>query len=68
MLVNVKTGYRFRHLELDLDVLNLLDSEGSDISYFFNSRLQGEPPKGVADVHFHPVLPRTARLSATWHF
>lgn len=67
-LVNVKAGYRFRNLELDVDVLNLLDSDGSDISYFFNSRLQGESSGGVADVHFHPVLPRTARLSATWHF
>jgi hypothetical protein len=67
-LVNVKVGYRFRNLELDVDILNVLDSNGSDISYFFNSRLQGESSGGVADVHFHPVLPRTARLSATWHF
>lgn len=67
-LLNAKAGYRFGALELSADVLNLLDSEDPDIGYFFNSRLEGEPPGGVADVHFHPVLPRTARLSATWHF
>lgn len=66
-LFNVKVGYRFRNLELNVDVLNVLDSEDPDIGYFFKSRLEGEPSGGVADVHFHPVLPRTARLSATWH-
>ncbi len=51
-----------------LDVLNLLDSEAADVSYFYPSRLQGEGTDGVEDVHFHPVIPRTARLSATVRF
>jgi hypothetical protein len=67
-LFNAKVGYRFDNLQLSVDVLNLLDSDDSDIGYFFNSRLAGEPSGGVADVHFHPVLPRTARVSASWHF
>jgi hypothetical protein len=34
----------------------------SDIEYFYASRLPGEPVDGVADIHLHPTLPRTARL------
>lgn len=67
-LLNAKTGYRFNRFELSLDVLNLLGSEDPDIGYYFRSRLEGEPSSGVADVHFHPVLPRTARLAVIWYF
>lgn len=34
----------------------------SGIDYFHLSRLPGEPLEGVEDVHFHPSLPRTARV------
>jgi hypothetical protein len=27
--------------------------------------LKGEPVDGAADLHFHPTLPRTARLGLT---
>ena len=37
--------------------------KASDIDYFYTSRLPGEPAEGVDDIHFHPVLPRTARLN-----
>lgn len=42
---------------------NLLNSDVSDIDYFYRSRLPGEPLGGVDDVHFHPSLPRTARVA-----
>jgi hypothetical protein len=47
-----------------LDVFNLFDRKASDIDYYYASRLPGEPAAGVDDVHFHPVEPRTWRL--TW--
>ncbi|MCC7243421.1 MAG: TonB-dependent receptor [Acidobacteria bacterium] len=63
-LVNFDAGYAFRpNLRLGLDVFNLLNAADSDIDYFYASRLPGEPAGGIDDVHFHPVLPRTARLS-----
>ena len=34
----------------------------SDIDYYFASRLPGEPPGGVEDIHFHPAVPRTVRV------
>ena len=49
--------------ELALEVLNLVDSGDHDIDYFYASRLQGEPAGGVEDLHYHPILPRTWRLS-----
>ncbi|HEY8549277.1 MAG TPA: TonB-dependent receptor [Vicinamibacterales bacterium] len=63
-LVNLEAGYRLtRSVRLALDVFNLLDAKHSDIDYFYASRLPGEPDEGVEDVHFHPTLPRTARVS-----
>ncbi len=67
-LVNLKAAYRFAKVAVALDVLNLADSEDSDVSYFYGSRLEGEPLEGIEDVHFHPVIPRTFRLSAAWRF
>ena len=49
-------------------MLNVLDSQDADVSYYYASRLQGEPAGGVEDVHFHPVVPRTARLTAQVRF
>jgi hypothetical protein len=45
-----------------LDVFNIFDAKVSDIDYFYTSRLPGEPSGGVADVHSHPALPRSARV------
>lgn len=64
-LVNVSVGYRIGDVRLSVAVLNALDSEESDIEYFYESRLAGEPGP-VEDVHFHPVEPRTFRLSLSW--
>ena len=44
-------------------MFNLLNARDSDIDYYYTSRLPGEPADGVEDIHFHPTLPRTARLS-----
>ncbi|HQZ37669.1 MAG TPA: TonB-dependent receptor [Vicinamibacterales bacterium] len=63
-LANVDAGYAIRPgIRLVLDVFNLFDARDSDIDYFYTSRLPGEPVDGVDDIHFHPVLPRTARVS-----
>jgi hypothetical protein len=63
-LVNGLIGYRFnRKLKVTFELFNVFDSEVSDIDYFYTSRLPGEPPEGVDDVHLHPALPRSARVS-----
>ncbi len=53
---------------MTLDVFNLFDRQGSDIDYRYASRLNGEPAQGVDDVHFHPVEPRSVRLTVAASF
>jgi len=68
-LVNARVGYKFsNNWRLFLDVLNLFDAKVSDIDYFYVSRLPGEPPAGVADIHTHPEDPREYRLTLSASF
>ena len=50
-------------VNLALDVLNLEDRKNNDISYYYISRVPGEPIGGVDGVHVHPAVPRTIRLT-----
>jgi hypothetical protein len=50
-------------LRLSLEGFNLFDSKVADIDYFYRSRLPGEPLAGIEDVHTHPAIPRTARVT-----
>jgi len=59
-----RIGYRIdRRWALSLDAFNLFDRQASDIDYYYASRLPGEPAEGVDDIHYHPVEPRTVRLT-----
>jgi outer membrane receptor protein involved in Fe transport len=62
-LVNLGAYYNWRGGRIALDLFNLLDAREADISYFYASRLAGEPAEGVEDIHFHPVEPRQLRAS-----
>jgi len=63
LVANMEAGYRMSpRTRFVIDVLNLFDSDDSDIDYYYLSRLQGEPVAGVYDIHTHPVQPRTARF------
>lgn len=65
-LVNLQGGYRWSsRVRVAIDALNVLNAHDSDVDYYYVSRLPGEPAAGRADVHFHPALPRTFRLSVT---
>jgi outer membrane receptor protein involved in Fe transport len=67
-VVNLSVGFRRDNLDLRLDVLNVFDEVDDDITYFYESRLPGEPAEGVADTHYHPMEPRMMRAYATWGF
>ena len=63
-LINLQGGYGLaKNVRLAADVFNLFNAQVSDIDYYFASRLPGEPLAGVEDIHFHPAVPRTLRLS-----
>jgi hypothetical protein len=44
-------------------VFNASDAHDSDVDYYYVSRLRDEPPIGIADIHTHPTVPRTIRIS-----
>lgn len=68
-LAYARAGYRLApHTQLTLDVFNLFDRRASDIDYYYTSRLSGEPAGGVDDIHFHPVEPRSVRLTLQHSF
>ena len=67
-LTNLRVGYKIDpKWRLNLDVFNLFDREDSDIEYFYESRVQPTDP-AAEGIHFHPVEPRTLRLTLTGHF
>lgn len=61
---NGEIGAKLSHpLRLSVDLFNLFDASVADIDYFYRSRLPDEPLEGVDDVHTHPSIPRTARVT-----
>ena len=62
-MVNAEIGRRFgERFSVALAVYNLFDSNDNDITYFYESQLAGEA-QPIEDRHFHPVEPRTLRLT-----
>jgi hypothetical protein len=57
-----------RDLRIDVEAFNLTNVKASDIDYFYVSGLRGEPANGVADVHSHPLEPRSLRIGITRRF
>ena len=68
-LTNLRIGYAYnKSVRLAFDMFNLFDRRASNVDYFYTSRLRGEPPAGVDDIHFHPTEPREFRLTLTLKF
>jgi outer membrane receptor protein involved in Fe transport len=68
-LASARLAYRInKEWKVSLDVFNLFDRKASDIDYFYASRLPGEPAGGVDDIHFHPVEPRSYRVTFSYRF
>jgi outer membrane receptor protein involved in Fe transport len=44
------------------ELLNVLDSDGDDIDYYYETRFPGEPPEGVLDRNSRIVEPRQVRV------
>ena len=67
--MNLEGGYQAtKHLRVNLEVFNLGNAKASDIDYYFTSRLPGEPLQGVVDIHTHPTVPRTLRVTLALGF
>ena len=67
-LVNLEAGYRFwKRYKVSAAVYNVFDSNDNDITYFYESQLANET-QPVEDIHFHPVEPRTVRVTLSASF
>jgi TonB dependent receptor/TonB-dependent Receptor Plug Domain len=51
------------HWTVGLGLYNILGSRANAAQFWYVDRLRGEPAGGVADVHMHPLEPRTVRLT-----
>ena len=61
--LNGRLGYRIsKSLRLELEAFNLANRKDSAIDYLYASQLKGETAP-QDDIHFHPIEPRSARLS-----
>lgn len=67
-VVNIAAGFKRASYDLRFELLNAFDSNDDDITYWYASRLPGEPDEGVEDYHFHPIEPRNVRVYLTWKF
>ena len=65
-LASFALGWEGERLRLQLDTLNLFDSDDHDIDYFYASRLPAEQADGIEDIHYHVFEPRQLRLSVGW--
>lgn len=67
-MLNAQLGYDFTSaLTGSLEVINLTDVVGNDITYLYESQLPSEVAP-VEDVHFHPIEPRMLRASIAYTF
>ena len=68
LLLNAQLQYEFNpNWTLGVEVMNLLDSDDNDITYFYESQLASEAAP-VEDIHFHPAEPRNVRLTLQARF
>lgn len=67
-LVNGGLYWQPGRFRVGVELLNLFDARDADISYFYASRLPGEPADGVEDRHIHPVEPRQVRVTVRMGF
>ena len=62
-LAQAGVSYRTGSLEFTLEAFNPFDWDDADVSYFYASRLPGEPAGGIEDIHFRPLEPRSIRAT-----
>ena len=66
--LNARIGYRLtQHIKLELEGFNLANRRDAAIEYYYASRLRNEA-EARDDRHFHPIEPRSFRVTLTSAF
>jgi outer membrane receptor protein involved in Fe transport len=68
-LFEVQAGYQVvKNLRVTVDVFNLFNSTAPDVTYYYTSRLPGEPLEGINDIEVHPTQARAVRVNLSVGF
>ncbi|ANO50830.1 TonB-dependent receptor [Woeseia oceani] len=67
-ITSLAIGWRNETWKVQLDVLNVFDSNDHDIDYYYASRLPGEPADGIEDMHYKVFEPRQLRAYVEYRF
>jgi hypothetical protein len=66
---NVDVSYALKGgWKAQVSIFNLFNSRSDAATYYYTSRLQGEPAEGVEGFHAHPLEPRSARFTIRKEF
>lgn len=68
IMANLALGWSNEKWRLQLDVLNLFDSDDHDVDYFYAPRLPGETAEGVEGVHYRVFEPRQVSVYLGYTF
>jgi outer membrane cobalamin receptor len=62
--LNGRVGYRIGGgMRIEVEGFNLVSRRDAAVSYYYASRMQGQAARD--DVHFHPIEPRSVRVTLT---
>jgi hypothetical protein len=67
-IASLALGWHNDSWRLQVDLLNIFDSNDHDIDYFYSSRLAGEPADGIEDNHYKIFEPRQVRAYISYAF
>jgi outer membrane receptor protein involved in Fe transport len=67
-VTNLRAAWAPGRYELYGELLNIFDVHKKDVEYFYASRLPGDPPAGVKDVHSRAMEPRMLRVGVKAKF
>ncbi len=67
-MASLAVGWQNETWRVQLDVLNVFDSDDHDIDYYYSSRLAAEPADGIEDNHYKVFEPRQVRAYISYSF
>ena len=68
-IFEVQAGYQLaKNLKATGEVFNLFNNTAPDVTYYYTTRLPGEPADGVNDFLIHPTPSRSARINLVVSF
>lgn len=68
LIMDFNLGYKHNQVSWNLAIENLLNSDWEETQFATQSRLAGEGPEGLEEIHFTPGTPFFLKASVTYEF